>query len=103
MYITIQGSTYADARRVMFPGSGNVAFIGESIPAGLDAPGVIGVYRDDGFLLREDDAAQFNRVSSQAGALLLTNRPLPEPTVVQEETATVEEIEQAIAEGVNGV
>ena len=103
MYITILGGTYANVRRAAFRGSGNVAFIGESIPAGLDAPGVIGVYRDDGFLLREDDAAQFQRVASQAGALLLTNQPLPEPTVVQEETATVEEIEEAIAEGVNAV
>lgn len=103
MYITIQGNTYVNVRRVVFPGSGNVAFIGDSIPAELDAPGVIGVYRDDGFLLREDDAAEFERISSQAGALLLTNQPLPEPTVEQDETATVGEIEQAIAEGVNGV
>ena len=103
MYITIKGNKYADVRRAAFPGSGNIAFIGDSIPAGLDAPGVIGVYRDDGFLLREDDAAQFQRVASQAGALLLTNQPLPEPTVEQEETATVGEIEEAIAEGVNAV
>lgn len=103
MYITIQGNTYANVRRVVFPGSGNVAFIGESIPAGLDAPGIISVYRDDGFLLRQDDSSKFARIASQNGALLLTNQPLPEPTSELDETLTPSELEQAIAEGVNGV
>ena len=48
-------------------------------------------------------AATGKKALWQAGALLLTNQPLPEPTVEQDETATVGEIEQAIAEGVNGV
>ena len=103
MYIMIQGNTYANVRRVVFPGSGNVAFIGESIPAGLDALGVISVYRDDGFLLRQDDSSKFARIASQNGALLLTNQPLPEPTSELDETLTPSELEQVIAEGVNGV
>lgn len=103
MYITTQGNEYTNVRRVLFTGSGNVAFIGDSIPAGLDAPGVIGVYRDDGFLLREDDSAQFQRISSQEGALLLANQPLPEPTSELEEALAPNEIEQAITEGVNNI
>lgn len=103
MYITIQGNTYANVRRVVFPGSGNVAFIGESIPAGLDAPGIISVYRNDDFLLRQDDSSKFARIASQNGALLLTNQPLPEPTSELDETLTPSEIAQAIAEGVNSV
>ena len=103
MYITINGARYGNVSRAVFPGSGNVVFLGESIPAGLDAPGVIAVYRDDGFLLREDDAAKYSRISSQAGALLLTNQPLPEPVAEPDETLTADEVETAIAEGVNGI
>lgn len=103
MYITIKGTVYEKVRRVSFAGSGGAAFLCEALPAGLDEPGVIRVYRDDGFLLREDDAGEYARVTSQAGALLLTNEQLPEPVAEPEETVSADEIEQAMREGVNSI
>lgn len=103
MYITTNGNRYDGIRRLEFAAAGSIAYTGESIPAGLDAPGLISVYRDDGFLLRQDDAADFMRTVSQAGALVLANSPLPEPVTEPDETLSADEVAEAIAEGVNSI
>lgn len=61
--------------------------------------GVVQMYRDDGFLLSEDNAADYERVIILGSLVTLTNAPDPAPA----EPTLEEEIAAAIEEGVNSV
>lgn len=70
MYITINGAAYAAARR--WKTANSVTYAADTLPE-LVAEGGIGVCRDDGFLLLEDDSANYARQISRPGTLTLTN------------------------------
>lgn len=99
MYITINGETYPGAKRAK--GGQSVSYSAESLPEGLVAEGIIGVYRNDGFLLCEDDAGEYLRQESYKGMLTLTNVPEPETVEPVEIPDVWDELAAALREGVD--
>lgn len=92
MYIEINGVTYAGAKRAK--GAQSVSYLAEGLSEGLEAAGAISVYRDDGWLLCEDNAGDYARQESKQGMLRLTN--VPEPVAV--EPAEGEAAEEPVVE-----
>ena len=85
MYIDINNTHYpctCDARRI-WP----ARFTGD-VPSAVS--GVITLCADDGFVLREDDCADWLRVVLDGNSLTLTNEPEPEPTQTEPEPAPTE-------------
>lgn len=93
MYLLISNNQYPISRRRV--SSQSVVYSGlESEPT--DISGVIQMYRDDGFLMGEDNVSDYLRHTYQAptygeegeilsyGILTLTNVPEPEPQPEQE-------------------
>ena len=78
MYITVNDSTYQNAVRVRTAQS--VSYTADGL-AGIGAvSGVITRYRDDGFEVGSDNAADYLRQEEIAGGFRLTNIPVPQPT-----------------------
>ena len=77
MYITINGNKYENAKRVQT--AQRVTYICSDLPEELTAEGIIGEYRDDGFLLREMAAGGYARQLARSGVLTLTNEPEVQP------------------------
>jgi len=73
MYITINNTTYNDIRRA--EGYQTLIFTGDSLINIESVSGVIGVYANDGFLLREDNAEDYERQIIRDGVITLTNLP----------------------------
>lgn len=104
MYIKLNGTVYPHIRRVEYRNYGNVAYLGQSLTGIEELPESIKLYREDGFLLREDRPGDFTRSLVQEGAILLTMAELPEAgTEPEPETVTAEELTAAIQEGVNSI
>ena len=59
------------------------------------------MYRDDGFLMCEDNAADYERISVHGGLVTMTNAP--EPVPVTPEPTLEDEMAAAIKEGVESV
>lgn len=100
MYIIINDTRYDNAVRSR--DAKNLWFTAAGLPSGLTAAGTIRSYREDGFLLCEDEAADYARQESQAGSLRLTNADelQPEPP---SDSPTWEELAEAVRGGVNEV
>lgn len=84
MYITINNTTYADIRYSYRPSE--VVYTGDSLIGISSVSGTIGVYANDGFLLREDNVSDYERQIIRDGAVTLTNLPegyVPPPTLEQ--------------------
>ena len=75
MYITINGETYPGIRRVKMRDARETLYIGESLDGLESVSGTIGVYRNDGFMLLEEDAGNYERLNILPGMLILTDRP----------------------------
>lgn len=75
MYITINEETYPGVRRIKMRDARETLYIGESLDGLESVSGTIGVYRDDGFLLLEEDVGSYERVNILSGMLILTDRP----------------------------
>lgn len=75
MYITINEESYPGIRRVKMLDARETLYIGESLDGIESVSGTIGVYRDDGFLLLDDDVESYERVNILPGLLVLTDRP----------------------------
>ena len=84
MYITLNNTTYADIRYSYNPSE--VVYTGDSLTGIESVSGTIGVYSNDGFLLREDTVSDYARQVIRDGMITLTNRPegyVPPPTIEQ--------------------
>lgn len=73
MFIMINNVTYNDIRRA--EGNETLIFTGDSLINIEAVSGVISVYANDGFLLREDNTEDWQRQIIRDGAITLTNLP----------------------------
>ena len=91
MYITINEQQYPSV--VRWTNGMETIFTGDSIRNIESITGIIGVYANDGFHLRDDDPSQYLRTIIRDGAITLTNIPedyVPPRTIEQR----VDELEQ---------
>lgn len=95
MYLTINGAQYTVVRRIV--SADTIKYIGVT-PEPTKITGTIRMYRDDGFLMSEDDSSKFSRKLCSGTLLQLTNKPeldessllsAPAPTVAKVVTAVV--------------
>lgn len=89
MYLIIDGVKYAVSRRLRT--SDTVKFLSVS-PKVEDISGTIQMFRDDGFLMSEDNVADYQRISMVGSLLTLTNAPVPVPAPAVEEDTTILEL-----------
>lgn len=76
MYLIINGNKHTVSRRIV---SGDTIKYLTVEPAPEDISGTIQMYRDDDFLMSEDNADNFERRFYAGTLLTLTNKPEPEP------------------------
>ena len=76
MYLKIGEKQYSVSRRVVTEDT--IKYLSVT-PAPGEVTGKIQMYRDDGFLLSEDDAGNYTRQTYAGTLLTLTNKPVPEP------------------------
>ena len=100
MYLLINGNRHTAKSRYAPKGKDTVKFIGVT-PEVEEISGVIQMYRDDGFFLREDDTSKYERKFMSGTVLTLTNEP--EPTPAPHVPTLEEQMAAAILEGVNSV
>lgn len=107
MYITVNNEQYNNIKCTY--NALEIIYIGASL-TGIEAvSGTIGLYANDGSLMREDDVLGYERTEIQDGRITLTNRPAPQPQPEPPEpepeptTDIWAEMADAIKEGVNGV
>lgn len=74
MYLTINGVQHTVSRRLV--SSDTIKYIGV-MPEPSTVSGAISMYRNDGFLMSEDNADNFTRKVYSGTVLLLTNKPEP--------------------------
>ena len=77
MYLKIGENQYSCTKRIK-SAAGTLKFLGVS-PAPGEVSGTIQMYRDDGFLLAEDDSEGYTRQTYAGTILTLTNKPEPTP------------------------
>lgn len=70
-------------------------------PSPEEVSGVVQMFRDDGFLMSEDNAADYARVSIHGSLVTMTNAPEPEPAAPA--PSLEDEMAAAIKEGVDSV
>lgn len=93
MYITVNGQTYPGAVRKA--GASWVEFTAEGLEGIGAVSGVITRYRDDGFEVGSENAADYLRQEAIAGGFRLTNIPVPQPTPEPPALTNKEKREQA--------
>ena len=76
MYLKIGEKQYSVSRRVVTEDT--IKYLSVTPDPG-EVTGKIQMYRDDGFLLSEDDAGNYTRQTYAGTLLTLTNKPVPEP------------------------
>lgn len=76
MYLMIGGNQYTVSRRIVTGDS--VKFLTVT-PEPEEVSGAVEMYRDDGFLLSTDSAADYERTEYSGTVLTLTNAPVPVP------------------------
>lgn len=84
MYIIINNINYANVKR--WADTSEVVYTGDSLVNIESVSGTIGVYANDGFLLREDNPSDYLRQIIRNGMITLTNHPegwTPPPTIEQ--------------------
>lgn len=99
MYLLINGTRHTVYRRIVVKDT--IKYLSVTPDPGT-VTGAIQCYRDDGFLMAEDNTDSFQRQSYTGTLLTLTNAPeptpvTPSPTVEQRLTA----IENAITKGLS--
>lgn len=87
MYLIINGNKHTVSRRIVT--SDTIKYLTVE-PAVESATGTIKMYRDDGFLMSEDNADAFERQSYAGTLLTLTNKPVPVPVPVNTEPSADE-------------
>lgn len=76
MYLLINNTQYPVSRRILTPDT--VKYLSVPNDPG-EITGIIQMYRDDGFLMSEDNAEDYERQEYSGTLLTLTNAPIPEP------------------------
>lgn len=76
MYLIINGTRHTVSRRI-FQGH-TIKYLTVS-PKVEDISGTAQLFRDDGFLLAEDNLDSFDRKSMTGTLLVVTNKPVPQP------------------------
>ena len=99
MFLSINGKIHSVSKRVV---KGKTIKYLSVTPAVEEITGKIQMFRDDGFLLSEDNADDYARKSYVGTLLQISNDPepvpvTPQPTVEQRVTA----LENAIKEGLS--
>lgn len=99
MYLTINDARHSVTKRIVK--GKTIKYLSVS-PAVEDISGTIRMFRDDGFLLSEDNADDYARKTYVGTLLQISNDPepmpvTPQPTVEQRVTA----LENAIKEGLS--
>lgn len=74
MYLIINKKKHTVSQRVA--ASDTISFF-DVTPAPVTISGTIQMFRNDGFLMSEDNAGDFARKLCSDGVLLLTNKPAP--------------------------
>ena len=73
MYIILNNTRYNDIRYTH--SNVQIVYTGDSLTGIESVSGKIGVYANDGFMLREDDVSDYARQIIRDGAITLTNLP----------------------------
>lgn len=76
MYLLINNTQYPVTKRIVTKDTVKYLSVSPKPPA---VSGTIQMYRDDGFLLSEDDATGYTRQTYAGTILTLTNKPEPTP------------------------
>ena len=98
MYLIINNNKHGVRQRIV--SADTVKYLCVT-PSPAEVSGTIRMFRDDGFLMSEDNAADYERVSVYGSLVTMTNAPEPVPV---EPTPTLEdEMAAAIKEGVDSV
>lgn len=84
MYLIINGNKHSVSRRIVT--SDTIKYLTVD-PQPETISGTIQMFRDDGFLMSEDNAERFERKFCTGTLLTLTNKPEPQPVV-----PTIEEV-----------
>ena len=104
MYLIINNKRYTVSRRIHT--SDTVKFLSVTENPGTIS-GTIQMYRDDGFLMSEDNAGDYQRQIYAGTLLTLTNKPEPVPVetgpVGPSITERVEDLEEALNMILTGV
>lgn len=98
MYLLINGNRHTVSRRIAK--SDTIKYLSVT-PAVEEISGSIKMFRDDGFLLSEDNTDKYERKFQTGTLLTLTNKPVPTPA--PHVPTLEEEMAAAILEGVNDV
>lgn len=87
MYLLINNTQYPVTKRIVTKDTVKYLSVSPKPPA---VSGTIQMYRDDGFLLAEDDSTSYTRQTYAGTILTLTNKPepVPVPTPTPEPQAT---------------
>ena len=94
MYLTINEARHTVVRRIV--SSDTIKYIGVT-PEPTKITGTIHMYRDDGFLMSEDDSSKFSRKLCYGTLLQLTNKPeLDESTLLSNPNPTAEKVVTAV-------
>lgn len=101
MYLTINGNRHTISRRIVE--ADTIKYLTVT-PEPEEISGTIQMFRDDGLLMSEDNADDFERRFYVGTLLTLTNQPEPVPAPIPEPEPDVwDELAAAIQEGVNDV
>ena len=76
MYLLINNEQYPVTKRIVTKDTVKYLSVSPEPPA---VSGTIQMYRDDGFLLAEDDSENYSRQTYAGTILTLTNKPEPTP------------------------
>lgn len=91
MYLIINGARYSCTKRIKT--ADTVKYLSVD-PAVEDISGVIQMYRNDGFLMSEDNTEDYQRKFHDGALLTITNAPEPVPVVpapsLEERVAAIE-------------
>ena len=93
MYITVNEKTYQNAERIKTYQA--VSFTADGLEGIGVVAGVVKRYRNDGFEIGEDNAADYLRQEAIAGGFRLTNVPEVQPVQEPPELTNKEKREQA--------
>lgn len=89
MYLIINGNQHSVSRRIV---TGDTIKYLTVTPEPEDISGTIQMYRDDGLLMSEDNADDFERRFIVGTLLTLTNKPEPAPVSMPEPEPSADEL-----------
>ena len=89
MYLMINGNKHTVSRRIV---SGDTIKYLTVTPEPEDISGTIQMFRDDGFLMSEDNADNYERRFCVGTLLTMTNKPEPVPVPMPDPEPSAEEL-----------